>query len=62
MIGGSTVAIAASVVLHAPLGVAAGAGGAVGLVSLALPLRHAARLLEKRAGNTESILPSPADA
>ena len=59
VIGGSTIAIAISVVLDAPLGVAAGSGGAVGLLSLALLLRHADRLLHKRAGSTESIFPTP---
>lgn len=62
VIGGSTIAIATSVVTDAPLGVAAGTGGAVGLLSLALLLRHADRLLEKRAASTESLFPSPEDA
>jgi len=62
VIGGSTVAVAARVVLDAPVGVAAGAGGALGLLSVALLLRHADRLLEDRAGRTESIFPTPDDA
>ncbi len=59
VIGGSTIAIAHRMVLDAPLGVAAGIGGAVGLLSLALMLRGAGRLLDNRAGSTESIFPSP---
>jgi hypothetical protein len=62
VIGGSTIAIATSVVLDASLAVAAGTGGAVGLLSLALLLRTAERLLQKRAGSTEAIFPSPQDA
>jgi hypothetical protein len=62
VIGGSTIAIATSVVADAPLGVAAPTGGAVGLLSLWLLLRHAARLLERRTGSTEAIFPSPKDA
>ncbi|MGH3456968.1 hypothetical protein [Aeromicrobium sp.] len=62
VIGGSTCAVALSVVLDASLGVASGAGGALGLLSLILLLRHASRLLQKRAGSTEVIFPSPDDA
>jgi hypothetical protein len=39
--------------------VAAGVGGVVALASLVALLRHADRLLEERAGRTESIFPSP---
>jgi hypothetical protein len=59
VIGGSTVAIAVATVLDGPLAVAAPVGGLVGLVSLVLLLRHAGRLLERRAGSTESIFPTP---
>jgi len=62
VVGGSAVAVAADALLDAPLGVSAGAGGAVGLVSLLLLLRSAERLLQARAGGTESIFPSPGDA
>jgi hypothetical protein len=62
VIGGTTVAIAISVALRASLGVAAGVGAAAGLLSLTLLLRHADRLLAKRARSTESIFPSPEDA
>jgi hypothetical protein len=41
------------------LGVAAGVGGAAALVSLVALLRYADRLLQERAGLTESIFPSP---
>ena len=43
----------------ASLGAAAGVGGAVALVSLAVLLRHADRLLEERTGQTESIFSPP---
>jgi hypothetical protein len=59
VVGGSAIAIAAGAIADAPLGVAAGTGGAVGLVSVALLLRHADRLLEDRTGRTEAIFPSP---
>lgn len=62
VIAGSAIAIAISVAFDAPLGVAAGVGGAVGLVSLVLLLRSADRLLDERTGGTESIFPSPDDA
>jgi hypothetical protein len=62
VIGGGTIAIAIGGVIDAPLGVAAPSGGAVGLLSLALLPRHAGRLLEKRAGCTEALFPSPEDA
>jgi hypothetical protein len=60
VVGGSATAIALSAIAGAPLGVAAGAGAAVGLLSLASLLRHADRLLEERAGGTEALFPSPA--
>jgi hypothetical protein len=59
VVGGSAIAIALGAIAGASLGVAAGAGGAVGLLSLALLLRHADRLLEERAGRTEALFPSP---
>jgi hypothetical protein len=62
VIAGSAIAVAISVAFDAVLGVAAGIGGAVGLLSLILLIRSADRLLEKRAGSTESIFPSPDDA
>ena len=59
VVGGSAVAIALGAIADASLGAAAGAGGAVALVSLAVLLRHANRLLEERTSRTESIFPSP---
>jgi hypothetical protein len=59
VVAGSTIAIALGAIADAPLGVAAGMGGVVALVSLAALLRYADRLLEERAGRTESIFPSP---
>jgi hypothetical protein len=59
VIGGSTIAITTRWILDAPLGVAAGIGGVIGLLSLTLLLRLAGRLLVKRTGSTESIFPSP---
>jgi len=59
VVGGSAIAIALSAIAGASLGVAAGAGGAVGLLSLAVLQRHADRLLEERAGRTEALFPSP---
>jgi hypothetical protein len=61
VIGGSTIAVAISTVLDAPLAVAAGVGGAVGLVSLGLLLRLADRLLARRTASTQAIFPSPVD-
>ncbi len=58
VVGGSAIAIAVGGVADAPLGVAAGVGGAVGLVSLVLLLRYAERLLRLRP-RTESIFPTP---
>jgi hypothetical protein len=59
VVGGAAIAIAADAVAGAPLGLAAGMGGALGVLSLALLLRHADRLLEERAGSTEALFPSP---
>ncbi len=59
VVGGSAIAIALGALAGASLGVAAGAGGVAALVSLVALHRHADRLLEERAGRTESIFPSP---
>jgi hypothetical protein len=59
VVGGAALAIAADAIAGAPLGLAAGAGGALGLFSLVLLLRHADRLLDERAGSTEALFPSP---
>ena len=62
VVGGAAIAIAADAIASAPLGVAAGAGGAVGLLSLALLVRHADGLLEERAGRTPTLFPTPTPA
>jgi hypothetical protein len=59
VVGGSVVAIALGAFLNAGLALSTGVGGAVALVSLALHLRYADRLLEERTGDMESIFPSP---
>ena len=59
VVGGSAVAIALGALADASLGAAAGVGGVAGLASLVALLRYADRLLEERAGRTESIFPSP---
>jgi hypothetical protein len=56
VVGGSAIALGG--IADASLGVAAGVGAAA-LVSLVALLRYADRLLEERAGRTESIFPSP---
>jgi hypothetical protein len=55
----SAIAIALGAIADTSLGVAAGVGGVAALVSLVAVLRYADRLLEERAGRTESIFPSP---
>jgi hypothetical protein len=59
VVGASAIAIALNAIVDAPLWVSTSVGGVVGLLSLALLLRHADRLLERRAGSTESIFPTP---
>jgi hypothetical protein len=58
VVGGSVLAIAIAVVADAGLAVSAPVGGVAGLLSLAVLLRHADRLLKKRTGDIESIFPS----
>jgi hypothetical protein len=59
VVGGSAVAIAVGVIADTSLAPAAVVGGGVAILSVVLLLRHAARLLDARAGVTESIFPSP---
>ena len=59
VVGGSAIAIALGAIADTSLGVAAGVGGIAALVSLVALHRYADRLLEERAGSTESIFPSP---
>jgi hypothetical protein len=58
VVGGSAVAIALGAFVDASLGVAAGAGGAVAIVSIAVLLRFADRLLDARTGGVEALFPS----
>jgi hypothetical protein len=59
IIGGSSIALALGAFADAPLGVAAGAGGLVALVSVVVLLRYAERLLAARTGGVEAMFPSP---
>ena len=59
VIGGSAVAIALAAFVDASLGVAAGAGGVVAILSVAVLLRFAERLLDARTGGVEALFPSP---
>jgi hypothetical protein len=58
VVGGSAVAIALGSFVDASLGVAAGAGGVVAIVSLILLLRFADRLLDARTGGVQALFPS----
>jgi hypothetical protein len=62
VVGASAIAIALASIAGAVLWVSASVGGAVGLLSLTLLLRHADRLLEERTGSTEALFPSPTAA
>jgi hypothetical protein len=59
IVGGSAVAIALGAFIDASLGVAAGGGGLVAIVSVVALLRFADRLLDARTGGVESLFPSP---
>jgi uncharacterized membrane protein len=59
VIGGSAVAIALGAFTSASLGLAAGLGGVVALISLAITLRRADRLLEERTADIQSLFPTP---
>lgn len=58
VIGGSAVAIALGAFADASLGVAAGAGAVVAVVSVVALLRFAARLLAARTDGVEALFPS----
>jgi hypothetical protein len=58
VVGGSAIAIALGALADAPVGVAAACGAVVALASLAVLLRHAARLLAARTRVPESVFPS----
>jgi hypothetical protein len=59
VVGGGAVAIALGAVVDASLGVAAGAGAVMAIVSVVAWLRYADRLLDASAGQTEVLFPSP---
>jgi hypothetical protein len=59
VVGGSAVAIALGAFVDASLGVAAGAGGVVAILSVAALLRFAGRLLDARTSGVEAMFPSP---
>jgi hypothetical protein len=58
VVGGSAVAIALGAFVDAPLGVAAGTGGVAAILSVAVLLRFADRLLDARTGGVEALFPS----
>ena len=58
VVGGSAIAIALGAFFDASLGVAAGAGAVVAIVSVVAMLRSAGRLLEERTGGVEALFPS----
>jgi hypothetical protein len=57
VIGGSAVAIALGAFVDASLGVAAGTGGVVAILSVTALLRFAERLLDARTGGDEALFP-----
>jgi hypothetical protein len=59
VVGGSAIAIALGAFADASLGLAAGLGGAVALLSLVVLLRRADRLLEERTADIQSLFPTP---
>jgi hypothetical protein len=59
VVGGSAIAIALGAFLDASLGVAAGVGGVLAIISVAVLLRLADRLLEARTAGLEAVFPSP---
>ena len=58
VVGGGAIAIALGAFVDASLGLAAGVGGAVALVSVTALLRFADRLLDARTGGVEPLFPS----
>jgi hypothetical protein len=60
VVGGAAVAIAIGVFTDAPLGLSAGLGGVVAIVSLLWLLRIENRMYRQMGGFTESLFPSPA--
>jgi hypothetical protein len=62
VVGGTAIAIGLDALFDPPLGVAALAGAAAALVSVAGWLRYADRLLDAAAAQTEPLFPSPRGA
>jgi hypothetical protein len=59
VVGGGAIAIAIGAVSDAPLGIAAGVGGPVAIVSLAAMRRFETRYLQAGLGELEVLFPSP---
>jgi hypothetical protein len=59
VVGGGAIAIAIGAVSDAPLGIAAGVGGLVAIVSLAAMRRFETRYLQAALGELEVLFPSP---
>jgi hypothetical protein len=59
VVGGAAVAIAVGTFTGAPLGICAGAGGVVAIISLARLLRMENRMYHEMGGFTEVLFPSP---
>ena len=59
VVGGAAVAVALGALVDAPLGLAAGVGGAVAIASAFAWVRYADRLLDTSAAGTEPLFPSP---
>ncbi len=59
VVGGSAIAIALGAFPATSLGIAAGVGGVVAIVSVVVLLRYAERLLAARTGGDQALYPSP---
>jgi hypothetical protein len=62
VVGGAAIAIAIGAVTDAPLGLCAGLGGVVAIISLALLMRTENRMYRAMGGFSESLFPSPEGA
>jgi hypothetical protein len=62
VVGGAGTALAVGVIFDPPLGLAAGAGGAVVLASIIGWIIYADRLLDAAAAADEPLFPTPPDA
>jgi hypothetical protein len=59
VVGGAAIAIAIGAFTDAPLGLCAGVGGVVAMISLVLLMRTENRMYHQMGGFTESLFPSP---